>query len=343
MQHNTLVALSNKNFKLKTFDLVGKSHTEQSRVFFIYMSNYIELINGFWKKSEDDDLTSGDVSVYFALLNYANRLSWKNPFICHWDIVCNNAKVSKNTYYKSMERLSELGYIKFELGKKNVSKPKVFILNFKNRKGIKLRTTLRTELEQNEEQNEEQKGNIDKPINLKTIKPINLETTLEVPPQSVATPPKKKKRLFSEVTMKDFEEEHQQYFWLAKGFYDVFMMHAIELGLPKKSLNQANADEWTKQIRLMIETNEATEAQLIEVGKFLKKDNFWKTNVRSVPKLREKFETIYSQLKKPQQNGQPKSTLEDPEFQAMVMAKFAAGANRQGTQGTENPSFMHQE
>lgn len=287
--------------------------------------NYIEQINGFWEKSENDNLSGSDIAVYFYLLHYANRLSWKETFICHWDIVCQHAKVSKNTYYKSMQTLHDLGYIRFEIGQKNVLKPKVSILKFKNnfennienRKGIE------------REQHEEQKGNLDKPINLETNKHLNPKTNSSVPPK-VGTTHKKNKRLFSEVKKEDYPNHEQQYFVLARGFFDVFWNHAKELNLPLKNLNEANADEWTRQIRLMIESKEATEEQIIEVGRFLKTDSFWKTNVRSVPKLREKFENIYASTKKVNNGNEQKSTLQDPEFQAMVMAKFATSPNFQG-------------
>jgi hypothetical protein len=139
--------------------------------FILYRMNYIEQINGFWDKAESDDLSASDVAVYFALLNYCNRLSWLNPFVCHWEIVCQYSKVSKNTYYKSMNTLHERGYIDFHLGQKNVSKPKVSVLKIENRKG----TAVRTE----REQQEEQKGNINKQINSKPDKP-ETEKTEEV-------------------------------------------------------------------------------------------------------------------------------------------------------------------
>lgn len=132
--------------------------------------NYIQLINSFWAKAESDNLKGNDISVYFALLKYCNKLNWLNPFVCHWDILCQYAKVSKNSYYNSIETLSSKGYIKYQKGKKNQLKPKVFILEFENREG--------TIKEQNEEQNEEQKGNLYKLLNTKTIKLINNNASL---------------------------------------------------------------------------------------------------------------------------------------------------------------------
>lgn len=162
-----------------------------------------------------------------------------------------------------------------------------------------------------------------------TVNDTEIKDTLTVPPK-VGTSHKKNKRLFSMVKKEDYPIEQQQYFVLARGFFDVFWNHAKELNLPLKNLKEANADEWTRQIRIMIESKEATEEQIIEVGRFLKTDSFWKTNVRSVLKLREKFENIYASSKKVNNGNEQKSTLQDPEFQAMVMAKFATSPNFQG-------------
>ena len=130
--------------------------------------NYIEQINGFWNKSEESDLTGLDIAVYMSLLKYCNRLNWLNPFVCHWDIICQTSKVSKNAYYKSLERLTDLGFIKSEKGIKNTTqKPKIFILDLTNNKGI-----IREQKGNNEGIEEEQQGNLYKHLNKKQINSI---------------------------------------------------------------------------------------------------------------------------------------------------------------------------
>ena len=136
--------------------------------------NYIQLINAFWAKAESDNLKGNDISVYFSLVKYCNKLNWLNPFVCHWDIVCQYAKVSKNSYYKSVETLHDKGYIKYEKGKKNQLKPRIFILKLENKEGI----IKEQNGEQHEEQNREQKGNLYKLLNNKTIKLINNNASL---------------------------------------------------------------------------------------------------------------------------------------------------------------------
>jgi hypothetical protein len=131
--------------------------------------NYISQINGFWKIAPTRQFSSSEISTYFALLSYCNNLNWLNPFVCHFEYICQTASISKNTFYACMERLHNEKLIEYTKGVKNSTKPKVFILNLenktKNKTGIKLRTE--------EEQNEEQKGNLYKLLNKETIKLIN--------------------------------------------------------------------------------------------------------------------------------------------------------------------------
>jgi hypothetical protein len=133
------------------------------------------------------------------------------------------------------------------------------------------------------------------------------EISLDVPTK-VETPPRKKKLLFSESTMHDFEPQEQNAFNIAKGYHDLFTKNLTEKNAPLTNLKKADARDWTRQIVLMLKNEEATIEQMREVWDFLKVDEFWKTNVQSVPKLREKFSTIYLQSKKPKNDGNSKGT-----------------------------------
>lgn len=130
--------------------------------------NYIHQINGFWNSPHSNELTGNDIAVYMAILNYSNSLGWMNPFICHWEIIVQYARVSKNTFYNSINKLNELDFIDYTKGQKNKLSAKIFILNIENKTGINM--------EQNGNNTgikEEQNGNINKLLNYKTIKLIN--------------------------------------------------------------------------------------------------------------------------------------------------------------------------
>ncbi len=63
-----------------------------------------------------------------------------------------------------------------------------------------------------------------------------------------------------------------------------------------------------RSVILMLKNEEANIEQIRDVYEFLKTDEFWKSNVQSVPKLREKFTTIYTQSKKPKNESSSKGT-----------------------------------
>lgn len=136
--------------------------------------NYIELINNFWLVSESEDLSPHDQSTYFAILKYCNSLTWLNPFVCHWEILIQYSKTSKNSFYKSCETLDRIGLIKWEKGQRNsTKKPKIFVLVFKNKEG-----TNREQRRNKEGTTEEHGGNLYKQVNKETIKLINNNAAL---------------------------------------------------------------------------------------------------------------------------------------------------------------------
>ena len=177
---------------------------------------------------------------------------------------------------------------------------------------------------------------LDESIEDESIEDNNLDV-----PTKVETPTKKKV-LFTECSMLDFEPEKQKSFEIAKGFWQLFGANLKEIGAPLANINKADAKEWTRQIALMLKNKEATVEQLREVWDFLKVDEFWKPNVQSVPKLREKFTTIYSQSKKPK-NGTNQSGGLSEEGKLRILEKLASGARFQEEQRQKHASQMHNE
>lgn len=135
--------------------------------------NYLNQINGFWAKSESDELSAIDISVYFSLLKYCNSLNWLNPYVCHWHIVCQYSKCSKNAFYKSIHRLHDKEYIIYRKGNRSNLQPKITVLQFENTKGI-----VREQIGNNGGITEEYGGNLYKLLNKETIKLLNLNIEL---------------------------------------------------------------------------------------------------------------------------------------------------------------------
>ena len=49
---------------------------------------YIKLINRFWETNRNTQFTMAETTLYFYLLNEANRNYWQMPIVCATAIIC---------------------------------------------------------------------------------------------------------------------------------------------------------------------------------------------------------------------------------------------------------------
>jgi DNA-binding MarR family transcriptional regulator len=78
--------------------------------------NYIELINQFWALNQEYSFTPNEKAVYFALLNKANSLAWKNPFNQSNGYLALDSGMSEPAMIKARNTLRQKGLIKFKSG-----------------------------------------------------------------------------------------------------------------------------------------------------------------------------------------------------------------------------------
>lgn len=64
-----------------------------------------------------------------------------------------------------------------------------------------------------------------------------------------------------------------------------------------------NFNNWAKEIEKMIRLDERSIEDIEKVITFSQNDRFWKSNIRSTAKLREKFDTLYLQMNNQQQTN----------------------------------------
>lgn len=278
--------------------------------------NYIEQINNFWAFIEEKEMSSSDISVYFSLLKYNNSLNWMDSFRCDYSIICQYASVSKNTFYKSINKLSDLGLISYKKGERNILKPRISILKLKNRKGIVK--------EQNEEQNEEQKGNLYKLLNYKTIKLLqnhtedvadflneNLEDILKS--NNTNTSPSKSK---SHKPQKVYDEK---IILCTKNCLKYFPEHL-------KPKTEKQKWDWVDVVDKLNRIDGYELDDIVRIVKVTREDNFWKNNFLSLLKLRSKdkndvkYITIFNEIsKRPKSNRNNKVMVEQPDYDNMEL------------------------
>jgi len=104
-----------------------------------------------------------------------------------------------------------------------------------------------------------------------------------------------KKLLLSEITISDFPELNSEYVEIAKAFKELFKSNLIEAGASTITIDKAKGN-WIDDIRLLIETDRYTVEHLRNVYQFLQNDAFWKQNILSTSKLREKMPQLKLKL-----------------------------------------------
>jgi hypothetical protein len=96
----------------------------------------------------------------------------------------------------------------------------------------------------------------------------------------------------------------------------LFVEDSIEFQLSKKLLDyilinnpnykMPNLQNWAQHIDYMIRLDKRTPEQINDIIVFSQEDSFWKSNILSTEKLRQKFDQLWIKKK----NGKPKSTFE---------------------------------
>lgn len=105
-----------------------------------------------------------------------------------------------------------------------------------------------------------------------------------------------KKYILSEINPDDFPDINKEYIEITKAFQSLFRENLLEAGASTKTIDKAKGT-WIDSIRLMIEVDGYTVNDLREVYQLLQKDAFWKQNILSTAKLREKMDKLKLKLK----------------------------------------------
>jgi hypothetical protein len=126
-----------------------------------------------------------------------------------------------------------------------------------------------------------------------------VEKTILTPPQQEKekVQEKEKEKEENNILLCSLSEKSElsEYGFIAFSFWQLFRKNLLELGRTKTTtLDKAKLSTWETDIRLMIESDKVTKDELKIVWKFLTKNDFWKPNILSTSKLREKFDQLIS-------------------------------------------------
>ncbi len=109
------------------------------------------------------------------------------------------------------------------------------------------------------------------------------------------------KSLLSEIDISDVPPDLQDYFKIALSFQKLFIKNLKVREAPTRNQELARFNNYVTPIRLMIENDNITRDQIKLAYDFLqsKEGEFWKSNILSTKKLREKIDQLISQKNTP--------------------------------------------
>lgn len=119
------------------------------------------------------------------------------------------------------------------------------------------------------------------------------------------------KTLMSKIKISDLEEEEKYYFEISEAFRKLFIKNLKETGAPTNHQENAKFKNYVDPIRLMIKTDKITQEQITSVFKYLDspKGSFWKPNILSTKKLREKFQQLVVKSNTNETNTEKQPTI----------------------------------
>lgn len=118
-------------------------------------------------------------------------------------------------------------------------------------------------------------------------------------------------------------DEDNTYFKMAKYFYDKVEVVANEAGV-SHLIKKSNLQTWADDMRKLIELDGVDKHLAKDVMDWVTQDSFWRTNVLSAKKLREKFTELAIKMNAVKQPAQPQY---DPRDKEIAFQQWVQGGN----------------
>lgn len=141
-----------------------------------------------------------------------------------------------------------------------------------------------------------------------------------LPPEKQTRKPSSEKKAKKKKTAKKPHkyDENNTYYKMALYFHGLVSKVAKDAGV-EHLIRKANLQSWADDFRLLVEKDGVNKRLAKEVMDWVIQDDFWKTNVLSARKLREKFGELAIKMKASQtskkQKQQPQNDIRDKEIE----------------------------
>ena len=237
--------------------------------------NGYELSRQYWDFAFEnpDKVSASHAGFFFWLIELNNRLGWKQNFGLPTVHTMEALGISSyNTYKKILSDLEEWGFVHFVQRSKNQHTSNVIALSKNDKANDKAHDKA---LDKALTKHVTKQNDIDKQVNKETI---NKETS----------------QLFS----RDFTPSNE-FESLAFLLWNQASDYLTTKGVKPTTLCKAKPASWADDIRLMIEKDQRTPDEVREVLSWLPGCDFWARNIQSTSSLREKFEKLQLEMRKP--------------------------------------------
>ena len=246
-----------------------------------------------WVFNNSDKVRPTHISLYLFLWNQGNRAHWVEWFKCPYDLAMNGACIgNKGTYYRCLDDLQKFQLIKYKKGLNNYKAPQIHLFQLYDNGQLTEQVSVPLSEQVSEHLSEPLtellSGNIYKLItdNYKLVN-SNLIKWMSFHDND------SKKGLLININKEDVPSEDKEYFEIAFNIHLQIKNNIEKAGGTVIKLNKATYKNWVDPIRLMMTVDGVTRDSLNKAAIFSVRDSeFWKKNIYSTGKFREKYEQL---------------------------------------------------
>lgn len=116
-------------------------------------------------------------------------------------------------------------------------------------------------------------------------------------------------------------DEDNQFYKMAVYFYERVEKVAAEAGIGHL-LRKSNMQTWADDMRKLVEISGVDKRLAKEVMDWVTQDSFWKTNILSAKKLRDKFPELAIKMKAEQDKAKPAARKPDPRDREIALQEW---------------------
>lgn len=244
-------------------------------------------------------------ALYFFAIEHCNRLGWKEKFGFPTEMAKDAIGIKNyRTYINTLNDLVDWGFIKMiEKSKNQYSANIIALVNYTK---ATTKALDKASIKHSQKQSES---------NYKSTDSINKQVTKN-----------NKQKTYKQIPLSELKNnsdfEPKEYLDITLAFWELFKQNLEEKNISTARIEKANG-KWIDSIRLLIENDKYTLDDLREIFKFLQVNEFWKANILSTNKLREKFEKLLMGSRKNEKAGNKKEGCTIQELAEVVGKHFA--------------------